>query len=236
MKYVLPALGIILIIFFGFFHMSRAELTRTENNQTTSDANVRYVPIGDSYTIGVGVPREQIFPVLLTKHLQDEGVDIELVSNPAVSGYTVDDAITYELPVLGKANANFITVLIGANDILASPPEEFSSDYAKLLDGIESQAPESKVVLLSLPDFSFTPHIQSFGYTEDQVREAILAYNKVIKEHSTKRNLPMVDLYTTTNRLGYDPELFIADEFHPSGKQFVIWEEEIFKTAQEVLQ
>ena len=77
---------------------------------------IRYVALGDSYTIGEGASLDESWPALLTRHLRNEGIDVDLVANPSVTGWTTQDLIERELPVFRKAKPNFATLLIGVND------------------------------------------------------------------------------------------------------------------------
>ncbi len=60
---------------------------------------IRYAAIGDSYTIGEAVAEEERWPNLLVGHLREAGVEIEIVANPSVTGWTTQDLIDKELPV-----------------------------------------------------------------------------------------------------------------------------------------
>ncbi|HRH93928.1 MAG TPA: SGNH/GDSL hydrolase family protein, partial [Candidatus Peribacteria bacterium] len=82
----------------------------------TSTAAVRYMPVGDSYTIGTGIGQEFAWPAVLTERLKAEGVDIVLLGNPARNGWTTQDAIEGELPGFEQAKPNFATLFIGVND------------------------------------------------------------------------------------------------------------------------
>src|SRR2546421_12990327 len=76
---------------------------------------IRYVALGDSYTIGEGASPNESWPALLTRHLRREGIDVDLVANPSVTGWTTKDVIERELPIFRKAKPNFGTLLIGVN-------------------------------------------------------------------------------------------------------------------------
>lgn len=67
---------------------------------------IRYLALGDSYTIGTGASREsRNFPSRLATTLEEvTGVRVEL-RNPAVDGYTTNDLIRAELPELGAVRA-----------------------------------------------------------------------------------------------------------------------------------
>jgi len=81
----------------------------------------RYVPLGDSYTSGEGATTS--FPKLLVEHLQKEKIKIELIENPARNGYTTQQILSLELPVLRRNKATFTTLLIGGNDIIQDVPK-----------------------------------------------------------------------------------------------------------------
>src|SRR5262252_4220894 len=83
--------------------------------QTTSE-KIRYAVVGDSYSCGEGATPGESWPALLAQHLKREGLDVELVSNPSVTGWTTKDAIDKELPKFVNSNPSFATLLIGVND------------------------------------------------------------------------------------------------------------------------
>src|SRR5438876_11145114 len=87
-------------------------------------SRIRYVAIGDSYTIGEGASPNESWPAVLTRHLNEKGLRVELVANPSVTGWTTQQAIERELPVFLKANPNFATLQIGVNDWVQDVDEE----------------------------------------------------------------------------------------------------------------
>ena len=75
---------------------------------------LRYVALGDSYTIGTGVRPPERWPDQLCATLDDEP-GLELVANLGVNGYTSADLIRHELPALEALVPEFASVLIGVN-------------------------------------------------------------------------------------------------------------------------
>jgi lysophospholipase L1-like esterase len=81
---------------------------------------MRYVALGDSYTIGTSVPAEDRFPDQLVRALPDVG--LELVANLGVDGYTTADLIRDELPALVGLTPELVSLLIGVNDVVQGIP------------------------------------------------------------------------------------------------------------------
>ena len=52
--------------------------------QTTSNSmnKIRYVALGDSYTICEGASTDESWPVIMTKHLNEKKIPVELIANP----------------------------------------------------------------------------------------------------------------------------------------------------------
>ncbi len=76
-------------------------------------AKIRYVAIGDSYSIGDGASPNESWPARLTRHLNAQGLPVDLVANPSRTGWTTQQAIDRELPVLVNMAPNFATLQIG---------------------------------------------------------------------------------------------------------------------------
>ena len=77
---------------------------------------IRYAVVGDSYSCGEGAKPSESWPAIMTQHLKAQGVDVDLVSNPSVTGWTTKDAIDKELPKFIRSNPTFASLLIGVND------------------------------------------------------------------------------------------------------------------------
>ena len=132
----------------------------------------RYLALGDSFTIGTGTTPDRSFPAVLVTRGWDRGEEWEL-RNPAVNGYTTDDLINDELHLVESFKPDLVTVLIGANDIVAALREraavtERASDryrrqLRRIYERIASDAPRAHVYGLPQPDWSVTATAASFG-------------------------------------------------------------------------
>lgn len=207
------------------------------NEPTVYDKDTaRYVAIGDSYSSGEGATPEESWPSLLTKHLQDSGIKIELIANPSVTGFTTQQAIDLELPIYKKSDPTFATLLIGANDWVRGVNENtFRKNLIVLIDEMQKDLPDkNKMLIITIPDFSVTPQGLNFGNGLD-IAEGIAGFNEIIKEEAGKRNIKVVDIYPLSQSAKDDPELTASDGLHPSAKHYALWEEVVYPQAYELL-
>jgi len=72
---------------------------------------VRYVALGDSYTIGTGAALDESWPAVCAAHLRQKGVPIELVGNLGRNGWTSENLIDDELPQLKELKPRFCLYL-----------------------------------------------------------------------------------------------------------------------------
>jgi len=98
---------------------------------------VRYVALGDSYTIGTAVAEPDRWPNQLVARLGGNPPALDLVANLGVNGYTTDDLIRAELPALERLRPQFVSLLIGVNDVVqAVPHSAYSANITSILDGV----------------------------------------------------------------------------------------------------
>lgn len=197
---------------------------------------VRYVALGDSYTIGTGATEAQSWPSQLVNHLKKNKINIKLIANPAHSGWTTQNVIDQELPVLDKSKANFVTLLIGVNDwVQGVDAKTYQKNLIKIIDHIQAQLPDkSKLILITLPDFGVTSAGPRYSGGRD-ISKGISEFNKIILSEAKKRNLKTVDLFEQSKQMGKDSSLVASDGLHPSAKGHAAWEALVFPVAFEML-
>jgi lysophospholipase L1-like esterase len=197
---------------------------------------IRYVAIGDSYTICQGVAQADCWPVVLTRHLTEAGIDIELVANPSQTGWRVGDAIAQELPVYTNSKPTFATLLIGVNDwVHGSGRKKFTSNLKIIMDRMLEELPHrSRLLIVTVPDFSCAPRGESYGYGRN-IAKGISKYNAILKKEAEARRLSVVDIFPLSQTFCNQPEMFVEDGIHPSAKQYALWEELIFPVAHDIL-
>ena len=197
---------------------------------------IRYAVIGDSYSCGEGAKPSESWPSLMTQHLKAQGLDIELVSNPSVTGWTAKDAIDKELPKFLRSNPNFAPLLIGVNDWVQGVDElSFRNRFSYLLDSMLAVLSNKKrLLVVTIPDFGVTPTGPKYSRGRN-IHEGITAFNKIVTEEAHKRGLQVVDIFPLSKKMGQDKSLVAKDGLHPSAKAYAEWEKLIFPSALELL-
>jgi lysophospholipase L1-like esterase len=199
-------------------------------------STIRYVALGDSYTICEGASWEESWPVILTERLSDEGIPIQLVANPSRTGWTTKDLIEKELPVFDNSSPTFATLLIGVNDwVQEVSAEDFQKNLNFILDHVQKKLKDkNKLVLITIPDFSVSPEGPKYSKGRN-ISEGLSEFNRIIQEEAQKRNLKCVDIFPVSQEMKDVPELVSKDNLHPSAKEYAIWEKLIYPVVLEVL-
>lgn len=185
---------------------------------------LRYGVIGDSYSNGEGVGLDRAWPALLAQRM-----DLDLVVNPAVSGWTTEQALEQELPAFEEARPEVATLLIGANDLvqgMATAP--FRSRFRRLLrEMVRIVGAPRRVVAVTVPDFSRKPQGQAFG-SPAALSQAIRRLNAVIRAESTAQGVAVADVFAVSRR-PTDPS---PDGLHPSERELEAWTDAIEPVAR----
>ncbi len=185
---------------------------------------ITYIPLGDSYSIGEGVLKEERWPNLLTRTLNKRNVPIRLIANPARTGWTVADVIQYELPYVRKEKPDWITLLIGVNDwVRGHGYKRFRKEYVDLLNRIEHSAkPDAKILLITIPDFSCSPTGKKWGYGRGAIN-GLKKFNALVESEGKRRTWPVADIFPLSQELCQKKGMFAKDGLHPSAQQYKGW-------------
>jgi acyl-CoA thioesterase I len=202
----------------------------------TGNERVRYAVIGDSYSCGEGATPNESWPVLLTRHLNAQGLHVALVSNPSVTGWTTKDAIDRELPIFVKSNPTFATLLIGVNDWVQGVDETtYRNRFSYLVDQMLAVLPDKKrLLVVTIPDFGITPTGPKYSHGRN-ISEGLTRFNQIMTEEARKRGLSVVDVFPPSKKMGEDKSLVAKDGLHPSAKEYAEWEKIIFPAALQLL-
>lgn len=189
---------------------------------------VRYVALGDSYTIGTSVAVDERWPNQLVARLAGEGIGLELVENLGVNGYTSADLIRDELPHLNELDPEFVSLLIGVNDVVQGVPENaYADNVATILDELLGHVAADRIVCLATPDYTVTPEGAAYGDPAPQ-SAAIARANDRMSEACEARGIAFVgEIFDLSRGAADDPSMLAGDGLHPSGLQYGRWVEAI---------
>ena len=130
---------------------------------------LRYLALGDSYTIGEGVPEAGRWPVQLAAALRGEGIPLADPRIVATTGWTTDelDAALDAAQPLGTFD--FVSLLVGVNNQYRNRSAvgyrgEFHTLLKRAITCANGRA--DRVIVLSIPDWSVTP------FARDDKRDA----------------------------------------------------------------
>lgn len=193
----------------------------------TEGPPLRYVALGDSYTIGTSVRPEERFPNQLVAALRTTGTALELVANLGVNGYTSADLIRDELPALEGLRPEFVTLLIGVNDVVQGvSTRTYEANAVTILEALGSLRPPERIVTVAIPDYTVTPAGSDYGDPRQQ-HDGIVANNRLMARLAADRGIAFVDIFDISLRAMEDRSLVAEDGLHPSGKQYAAWVQRI---------
>ena len=179
--------------------------------------SIRYLALGDSYTIGTGLDDEAgNFPSLLARRLKDEtGIDVALV-NLGVNGYTTTDLIREELPVAQSARPDLVTILIGANDLVQGSDEaSYRGRLQQIYQAIkELGVPAERVLVISIPDFSRLPGAAPFG-SPNGLRARVESFNAIARTEANSAGFQYADITEISREASRGRDWLAADGLHP---------------------
>ncbi len=187
---------------------------------------LRYLALGDSYTIGEGVLEAERWPVQLATRLRAAGLPVSPPEIIAFSGWTTDelaDAIAQAAPV---GPFDLVSLLIGVNNqyrgrSLPEYRQQFGSLLAQAIALAGGRA--GRVLVLSIPDWGITPFALEMRRNPAQVAAEIDAFNAVNEEETRVRGARYVNVTAVSRQIVHNPNLLAADGLHPSGLMYAEW-------------
>lgn len=194
--------------------------------------SIRFLALGDSYTIGESVPASERWPVVLGDRLEAANFQIDTVQIIATTGWTTGelaDGIALAAP---KGSYDIVSLLIGVNNQYRGNGKGFTlSSYKQEFEGLLKQAiafaggQSEKVFVVSIPDYGVTPFAQSRN--PEQIAKEIDAYNAAAENICRQYEVTYYNITPISREAGQDLSLVASDQLHPSGKMYQRWVDEV---------
>jgi len=197
------------------------------DGDTTDKDKFYFLALGDSYTIGEAVKKEESFPLQLSTKLNSvfqNKINTQII---ATTGWRTDELVTAVEKEKLNNTYDFVTLLIGVNNQFQKRDFlQYKEEFVQLLDIAVALArgKTEKVVVLSIPDYAFTP----FGKNKEGVSQGVDKYNVYAKSISISKKVDFINITDISRRGLEEPELVASDGLHISGLVYKEVVERIF--------
>lgn len=205
---------------------------------------IRYLALGDSYTIGEKVAEKDRWPNQLAALIEaspqfqqaagvDEDIHVRIIAR---TGWTVNELWQGMQVNPPSGRYDLVSLLIGVNDQYRGlPVDGYRDDFRFMLgNAVEYAGGDPKrVIVLSIPDWGFTPF--AADRDTEPISQQIDEFNAVNLEETEAVGAYYVDV-TVISRMAMDDfDLITGDRLHPSGKMYAMWAEKTLPLALEIL-
>jgi len=200
---------------------------------------LRYLALGDSYTIGEGVAPGGSWPMQLARALRDEGVPLADPQVIATTGWTTDEldaAIDAAAPAV---DFDLGSLLIGVNNQYRGRGlAEYREHFAALLERAIGFAggDAGRVFVLSIPDWGVTPFAAASGRDVAAIARELDAFNAAAAQLCRQRGVAFVDITPVSRALGAQAPMLAGDGLHPSAAMYAQWTALALPVARGLLQ
>jgi lysophospholipase L1-like esterase len=191
--------------------------------QTTRPCRT-FLALGDSYTIGEGVPVYESFPYQAVQLFRKSGLPFCAPEIVAKTGWTTDELQAGIRETGFLPSYDLVTLLIGVNNqYRGRAVDGYAVEFESLLRQAIAFAggDVKRVAVISIPDWGATPFAE--GRDRGKIAAEIDAYNAVNRKISDKHGVHYIDITPGTRQAREDGTLVARDKLHPSGKEYSKW-------------
>jgi lysophospholipase L1-like esterase len=198
-------------------------------------AEATFLALGDSYTIGEGVPTEGRWPVQLVGRLRERGVMLGDPRIIATTGWTTDELSTTMDDAGLRGSFSLVTLLIGVNNqYRGRSASEYREEFLALLHRAIALAGDSRrVVVVSIPDWGVTAFAE--GRDRAVIGSEIDTFNAIARDETVRAHARWADVTPASRAAGAKAGMLVEDGLHPSAAQYATWVDVILPEAQAAL-
>lgn len=228
---------IVLVVVILIFNTTGYQVLNSQPTPTPTEPNYHtYIALGDSYTIGIGIDLQGSWPVQLTKSLQENGFELNLIGVIAQNGWTTQDILETALPQIQSISPDYISLQIGVNDWINQVNiAVFQQRVSAIFDELEKKVSSpSQIIIMTIPDFSAAPNGYVYASGRD-IPSGITDFNNILTTEAERRDFTIIDIFDLSQEMRQNPELVASDKLHPSEKAYTQWVEFIKPTFEALL-
>tara|TARA_R110002096_G_scaffold402306_1_gene599576 strand:+ start:70 stop:732 length:663 start_codon:yes stop_codon:yes gene_type:complete len=198
--------------------------------------SLKFLALGDSYTIGESVSENDRWPVQLATALNQSGISMAPPEIIATTGWTTDELQKGIEKAFPKPPYDLVSLLIGVNNqyrgrSLDEYKKQFEALLVQAIDFAGGKA--EKVFVVSIPDYGVTPF--AADRNPEKIGKEIDAFNRAAEAISKKFGVAFVNITPGAKEAANDPELVASDGLHPSGKMYTQWVSQILPVAKTLI-
>ncbi len=194
---------------------------------TAQGVRMRYLALGDSYTIGEDVESPARWPEQLAATLCAQGIALDPPEILATTGWTTDELAAAIAAHRFTPPYDLVSLLIGVNDQYRGRSlDEYRPPFAQLLDTAIRFAGDSarRVIVVSIPDWGTTPFAASDPRGRALIGAQIDAFNAAAREITQTRGAHFIDITAISRSSPADETGWLADDgLHPGSAQYAAW-------------
>ena len=199
---------------------------------------MKYLALGDSYTIGEGVAEDGRWPVVLARALRAEGVALEDPRIIATTGWTTDELAAAIDAAEPLGEWDFVSLLVGVNNqyrgrSLENYREEFTTLLQRAIDFARGRA--ERVLVLAIPDWGVTPFGATSGRDVAQIARELDAFNAAAAAICAEHGVAFVDIAPVARVRGAEAAMLAEDGLHPSAAMYALWAAQALPVARRLL-
>ena len=199
---------------------------------------MKYLALGDSYTIGEGVAADARWPVLLASVLREGGVAIDDPRIIATTGWTTDELSAAMDDAEPLGDWDFVTLLVGVNNQYRGRDcDEYREHFEALLRRAIALAEgrTGRVLVLSIPDWGATRFGADSGRDLGQVSRELDAFNAAARDTCAALGVAFVDITSISRERGNEAAMLADDGLHPSAAMHALWADAALPVARRLL-
>ena len=200
------------------------EKEKNNDNMEQKQDKLKYLALGDSYTIGQSVDVTMRYPVQIADSLRKRGYPMEDPRIIAVTGWTTSDLQTAIKAANPQGPYDLVSLLIGVNNQYRGQDINiYRKEFGELIDQSIFFAGNDtgRVIVLSIPDWGVTPFAS--GRDREKIAREIDQYNAINKEITLSKGIVWIDVTGISRLAENDATLIAGDGLHPSGKMYTEW-------------
>ena len=212
-----------LLLFFSSLEIT-AQNSTSAGKQPQGPLVLRYLALGDSYTVGTAIGKENSYASLLARHLaKADDLDSVYLNIIAQNGWTTNDLLQGIIKNKPDSSYHLVSVLIGVNNQYQKLSlVEYKQELARLFAQAVAlgQNKKESIVVFSIPDWGSTPSGED---NRVNISAEIDAFNAVQIELCDSLGLKFIDITAISRKAVNEPILVATDRLHFSAEMHILW-------------